>query len=63
MKHVINLFGLAAIPFLLVWFVFLLTGFAFNPITGVFVHAGYWVLTSLYWVIIFIAYAAAQEHS
>lgn len=40
--------ALAALPFLLVWIAFILTGFNFNP-HEVFSHGAFWGVSGIYW--------------
>ena len=48
MKKLVVLLSTAAIPFLLVWAAFVLTGFSFNPI-NVFQNGTFWGVSVLYW--------------
>lgn len=48
MKKLVVLLSTAAIPFLLVWAAFVLTGFSFNPI-NVFQDGAFWGVSVLYW--------------
>lgn len=61
MKHVLSIFGLLAAPFITIWIVFLLSGFAFNPITTVFQSGGFYVFSFIWWMISTIGYLAYQE--
>jgi len=48
MKKFSIIMATAALPFLLVWAAFLLTGFSFNPI-HVFQDGTFWGVSVLYW--------------
>lgn len=48
MKKLFILLTTAAIPFLLVWAAFILTGFSFNPITT-FQAGSFWGVSVIYW--------------
>ena len=48
MKKFLTLTATAAIPFLLVWIAFVLTGFSFNPY-NVFENGNFWGVSSMYW--------------
>lgn len=50
MKKLFILLTTAAIPFLLVWIAFILTGFSFNPIE-VFQNGPFWGISTIYWLI------------
>lgn len=48
MKKLTILVALAALPFLLVWAAFILTGFNFNP-HDVFNEGAFWGFSCMYW--------------
>ena len=48
MKKLLVLLSTAALPFLLVWAGFILTGFSYNPI-NVFHDGSFWGLSVIYW--------------
>lgn len=48
MKKLTIILALAALPFLLVWSGFILTGFNFNP-HNVFNQGAFWGLSCMYW--------------
>lgn len=48
MKKFIVLLSTAALPFLLIWAAFILTGFSFNPI-NVFQEGSFWGISCIYW--------------
>lgn len=48
MKTFLKVGGTAAIPFLLVWAAFILTGFAFNP-QQIFTNGSFWGVSVIYW--------------
>jgi hypothetical protein len=48
MKKFSILMATAALPFLLVWTTFILTGFNFNP-HNVFNEGAFWGLSTIYW--------------
>ncbi len=50
MKKLFILLTTAAIPFLLVWIAFILTGFSFNP-TKVFQDVSFWTISVVYWFV------------
>jgi hypothetical protein len=49
MKKVLILIAIWAIPFLLVWMTFILTGFSFSP-REVFNSSMFWGLSAMYWL-------------
>lgn len=48
MKKFIIFCSTAAIPFMLVWIAFILTGFSFNP-RDIFQGGGFWIISCVYW--------------
>lgn len=48
MKKLSTIIATAALPFLLVWAAFILTGFSFNPIS-VFQDGSFWGISVIYW--------------
>lgn len=50
MKKFIVLLATAALPFLLVWMAFILTGFSFNP-REIFQAGSFWGISAMYWVL------------
>ena len=48
MKKFIKFIALLAVPFLLVWMAYFLTGFAFNP-QDVFRDTAFWGFGAMYW--------------
>lgn len=50
MKKLSILLILAALPFLLVWAAFFLTGFSFSP-THIFQDGTFWGLSIMYWIL------------
>lgn len=48
MKKLLILLSTAALPFLLVWAAFILTGFSFNPI-DMFQSGTFWGISVMYW--------------
>lgn len=51
MKKLLIICILAALPFLLVWSAFILTGFNFNP-HNVFSEGSFWGLSAMYWILL-----------
>lgn len=50
MNKLLIFLAIAALPFLLVWAGFILTGFNYNP-REVFNYGGFWGLSCLYWML------------
>lgn len=50
MRKLMVLCILAALPFLLVWAAFVLTGFSFNP-HNVFDDGAFWGISCIYWLL------------
>lgn len=48
MNKILTVVTIAAIPFLLVWAAFILTGFNFNP-SDVFNSGSFWGMSTMYW--------------
>jgi len=57
-KHIANLLAIWTVPFIVLWFFILITGFAFTYSEGV-RFEGFIILTTIYsivWLVMYIAY-------
>lgn len=62
-KHIINLLAIWTVPFIVLWFFILITGFAFTYSEGI-RFEGFVILTTIYsavWLIMYIAYHDTTE--
>jgi len=57
MKKLLIVLTTAALPFLLVWAAFILTGFSFNP-TEVFQNGSFWAPSFLFWFVWILVFPA-----